>query len=486
MKDFKKQLTQSVDRRKLEYDLESRNKLTNLIQNLNLHLASSSKENSNFNKKIDKLNFDFYIETEKYLLSKKNQISGCEESQESLFFILFQQIRLYIEEIERLDLLLASTCSLNEKMKGKVDIIGALERERLKQSLFIDACRKQNRDLEKKVADLKESNIKLKRDLDSANRQLRFYKDKLKLDLLMKKRKACQESSVSQARRSLNRSFASNSTSQNKHKVNMSMHIAPQHYSMLKSPEASTNKKSGYYSNSITHQIIKSNENSAAKKRLNVDSAKNSLIYHKGEYSSLFEDEKFLNQNNNSLFMELDIINSTYQSSKQQTIKLGISQNKLMNSRLVSKENSESKKRPIRNLKGLRSKSKDYNYSDLAGQHSNTLAFITEQSKITNISTIPRSQAPASGKGKLHTLKFKLSETNISELIHNLSSNLDEEMKWLEASEKAFLRLILGNDKSRQNEPSSVASSSRTNRSFLMNYQPPKKKVFSFKPKKYI
>ena len=58
--------------------------------------------NSDFKKKIDSLNLKFYLETEKYL-SNKNPSEKC---QTSLFIILFKQINIYIEEIERLNLII--------------------------------------------------------------------------------------------------------------------------------------------------------------------------------------------------------------------------------------------------------------------------------------------------------------------------------------------------------------------------------------------
>ena len=74
--------------------------LDNLNKNsLNIFYRDSS---SNFKRKIDELNLKFYLETEKYLSNQNKQ----EKTQSSLFIILFKQIKIYIEEIERLNLII--------------------------------------------------------------------------------------------------------------------------------------------------------------------------------------------------------------------------------------------------------------------------------------------------------------------------------------------------------------------------------------------
>jgi hypothetical protein len=58
-----------------------------------------------YKKKVDKLNLRFYIETDKYL----NLKAEIEKSQDNLFLMLFKQISVYMEEIEK----------LNAKLKDK-------------------------------------------------------------------------------------------------------------------------------------------------------------------------------------------------------------------------------------------------------------------------------------------------------------------------------------------------------------------------------
>ena len=78
--------------------------LSELLDNLNKNSLNIfyRDSNSNFKRKIDELNLKFYLETEKYLSNQNKQ----EKTQSSLFIILFKQIKIYIEEIERLNLII--------------------------------------------------------------------------------------------------------------------------------------------------------------------------------------------------------------------------------------------------------------------------------------------------------------------------------------------------------------------------------------------
>ena len=78
--------------------------LSELLDNLNKNsLNIFYRESSSiFKKKIDDLNLKFYLETEKYLSNQCKQ----EKTESSLFIILFKQIKTYIEEIERLNLII--------------------------------------------------------------------------------------------------------------------------------------------------------------------------------------------------------------------------------------------------------------------------------------------------------------------------------------------------------------------------------------------
>ena len=88
------------------FSLEDKLKL-NLMDNLNTISSVNSKDDYTLKKKIDKLNFKFFLETDKFLNFK----SELEKAQDNLFVLLFKQISVYIEEIER----------LNNKLKDRED-----------------------------------------------------------------------------------------------------------------------------------------------------------------------------------------------------------------------------------------------------------------------------------------------------------------------------------------------------------------------------
>jgi hypothetical protein len=59
-----------------------------------------TKDESVFKKKVDKLNIRFFLENDKFTALK----SDIEKSEDNLFVILFKQISVYIQEIERLNI----------------------------------------------------------------------------------------------------------------------------------------------------------------------------------------------------------------------------------------------------------------------------------------------------------------------------------------------------------------------------------------------
>lgn len=75
-------------------------KLMNVIEKLNFPVirTANDKESAFFQRKIDKLNLKFYVETQNYLNLKSDK-THCEEN---LFLNLFNQILIYSKEVVRL------------------------------------------------------------------------------------------------------------------------------------------------------------------------------------------------------------------------------------------------------------------------------------------------------------------------------------------------------------------------------------------------
>jgi len=117
----KKELTPTtqIDIPHAKSDEKQKAYLSNLIENITISNLGSNyyKEDSLFKKRLEKLNFKFYTETEKFLNNKQDM----ESSQDQLFVILFKQISLYMEENERLNKLLKERED-SDKLNNKDDV----------------------------------------------------------------------------------------------------------------------------------------------------------------------------------------------------------------------------------------------------------------------------------------------------------------------------------------------------------------------------
>ncbi|MCQ2815659.1 MAG: hypothetical protein MJ252_00185 [archaeon] len=169
-------------------ELKSKDKidvLSELVDNISKRSLGSST-NSNFKKSIDDLNLQFYLETEKYL-SNTQMDKKC---QDSLFIILFREITLCIDEIERLNLELKNNNNFitNDSSKSDEGINKILSRtSNLQQKQkeldtkeqLISTLKNSNAQLENKLMILIENENKLK----AENEQLMKENEALKLKL---------------------------------------------------------------------------------------------------------------------------------------------------------------------------------------------------------------------------------------------------------------------------------------------------------------
>lgn len=155
--------------------------LVNTVHNNNFSIYYS-KENSILKDKIDQLNLKFYLESEKYLSNKTSQV----KSQDSLFIILFQQIGLYIEEIERLNALLFNRKDNATVIKDRIEESLNRQQEFETKELLIQTLKESNKKLEYQLCTLITNEDKLKLEIERLKRQNSFYKDKLKIYLLTK------------------------------------------------------------------------------------------------------------------------------------------------------------------------------------------------------------------------------------------------------------------------------------------------------------
>lgn len=181
----------------------NKNTLVNLLDSLNLNKNVSYKDEGSvlFRKKIDKLNLKFYVETDKYL-HNQNDMDKC---QDQLFIILFKQITLYSEEVERLNTMIRdfylqnnininninniNNISINNTNTSSNNTTNKEDKKDNKASTttnipnLISTLKKNNYDLNNEVSEKNNDIKQLKSEIDSLKRQVKFFKDKLQLDL---------------------------------------------------------------------------------------------------------------------------------------------------------------------------------------------------------------------------------------------------------------------------------------------------------------
>jgi hypothetical protein len=142
----------------------------------NVNNLNSFYNDPEFKKKIEKLNFKFYLETDRFLNFK----TEFEKSQDNLFLILFKQVSHYVEEIEK----------LNQRLKNKEEKQNKNKTEQFKKETYDKELTKYKntvKDLERQILNKTNVEAKLKKENESFRRQILFYQEKLKLELLNKK-----------------------------------------------------------------------------------------------------------------------------------------------------------------------------------------------------------------------------------------------------------------------------------------------------------
>ena len=146
--------------------------LTKLIKRINFNnLNEYYKIESNiFIKKIQKLNLKFYYTSEILLTEKKIKFPYDE-----LFLILFKEISLYIEEIERLNKQLVTKSKNVINYNKKIQKIGQNEKN--------NVLNKSNlKNLQNKINLLQKENEKYKNNIDKLNKKLNSYTNSNKLN----------------------------------------------------------------------------------------------------------------------------------------------------------------------------------------------------------------------------------------------------------------------------------------------------------------
>ena len=160
-----------------ESDQSPNELLSKILDTINKNSLNSfyPDSNSGFKKKIDSLNLEFYLETEKYL-SNKNHSEKC---QTSLFIILFKQINIYIDEIRRLNLILIEKRYDPIKIIERTDKIIKKQKELIVKENLIKALKESKSNMENKLLEAIISENKLKKEIEILKKEKETYKNQI-------------------------------------------------------------------------------------------------------------------------------------------------------------------------------------------------------------------------------------------------------------------------------------------------------------------
>ena len=129
-------------------------------------------ETSIFKKRIDKLNLKFYWESE-VLASQKD----IPKPYNKLFLILFKQINLFTEEVERLNNIIKDKNKNEKYFKEKIYEFTQKEKDRILTKQMLKNVQKTNKLLEKRIKEKALYEDKLKIELEKMKHQLQHIKE---------------------------------------------------------------------------------------------------------------------------------------------------------------------------------------------------------------------------------------------------------------------------------------------------------------------
>ena len=150
--------------------------VSKILDNINKNsLSTFYDSDSEFKNKIDSLNLKFYLETEKYLCNQNKKI----KTQTSLFIILFKQIIIYIEEIERLNLIILHKKYKPENIIKRTDDITQKQKEFQTKEDIIDALKKSQSNMEAKLLQALINENNLNKKIETLQKEIEVYKNQI-------------------------------------------------------------------------------------------------------------------------------------------------------------------------------------------------------------------------------------------------------------------------------------------------------------------
>lgn len=154
--------------------LDFRNTFEDIKQNV---LDIYYDKSSDFKNKIDGLNLQFYLETEKYLnCNNKNDNIRNQKLQANLFIILFKQINIFIEEIERLNKLILENKYKKETILKRTNELNERKQNIIIKDTYVQSLKQTKTNIEKKLLESLLHEDKLIKDNERLRKENETYK----------------------------------------------------------------------------------------------------------------------------------------------------------------------------------------------------------------------------------------------------------------------------------------------------------------------
>ena len=154
--------------------LDFRNTFEDIKQNV-LDIYYDKK--SDFKNKIDGLNLQFYLETEKYLnCNNKNDFIRSQKLQANLFIILFKQINIFIEEIERLNKLILENKYNKETILKRTNELHKKKQNIIIKDTYVQSLKQTKTNTEKKLLESLLHEDRLMKDNERLRKENETYK----------------------------------------------------------------------------------------------------------------------------------------------------------------------------------------------------------------------------------------------------------------------------------------------------------------------
>lgn len=131
-------------------------------------------ESSVFKKRIEKLNLKFYWESE--ALNTQKEI---EKPYNKLFLILFKQISLYLEEIDRLNIIIIEKNKNEKSNKEKIYDLTKREKDRIMTKQMLNNYQKANKLLEKRIKEKMLQEDKYRLEIEKMKQQIQYFKEQV-------------------------------------------------------------------------------------------------------------------------------------------------------------------------------------------------------------------------------------------------------------------------------------------------------------------